>query len=184
MYFISIIFIYLVYLGYFDELFIPLIIFDILFSVSSGMLAGIPGNIFSGPLIQFFGPRTSMLIILSIGIILWNLLAYSPLLGIMYFCRIGTGFLSGFTSVIAQTLVTELSETEIRGLASGLPEMMVAVGLLYAYLLLSFLKWDIATYVCCVPNVLTLLLGFFIPEVRFLSKRITQIDQIFTEIIN
>ena len=130
------------------------------------MLAIIPGNLSSGFILPLLGPRTTMIIIAGLSSGLWGLTAYSPTLWAMYVCRIALGMLGGLGTIIAQTLVTELSEPAIRGFASGLPETNVSFGILYAYLLLNFLPWDIATYICCVPGVLTMLLGLIVPEVR------------------
>ena len=137
-------------------------------TVTSGILALIPGHLLASLAMNIMGPKRNLQILTGISIMFWLLLSFSPTLWTIYVSRISLGIISGMSLVLTQVLITEISEPEIRGFVSGLAHAMVIVGAVYTSLLINFLPWKFATILCCAPNLYSLLLVNIVPEVSHL----------------
>ncbi|MPC12151.1 Solute carrier family 2, facilitated glucose transporter member 8 [Portunus trituberculatus] len=71
----------------------------------------------------------------------------------------------GMTSLVVPTYIGEMASVDIRGaLGSGF-QLMVVVGILYAYLFGAVIdNWRLLAVVCAIPSVIYGLLAFFVKE--------------------
>jgi facilitated trehalose transporter len=100
---------------------------------SSPPLASFIGTILSGPMLQFFG-RQSTLVLLTIPYILgWLLIGFAQDVIMILAGRVLTGLAAGISTAGAQLYVSECVRAEVRGTLGFLPSMMLALGVLLGF---------------------------------------------------
>nr|XP_053638686.1 facilitated trehalose transporter Tret1-like [Cherax quadricarinatus]XP_053638687.1 facilitated trehalose transporter Tret1-like [Cherax quadricarinatus] len=140
---------------------------DIKWLVSSIGLAGMLGNLSAGSLMEVVGPRRLLTLLLVPASLFWLVQAFTPLLPVVYMSRLGGALLANVITTITCPLLAELLEPDYRGLFCCLPELMVSIGLLVAYVQAHRLSWQLATAVCAVPILPLCLFTLAVPESPF-----------------
>lgn len=128
-------------------------------------IAGIPGTLATGPLIEMMGPKRSLQALLLLAGILWLVQAFTPFLSVLYMGWVCSCLVYTALGPLPAVLITEISEPRIRGFLLNTSGVVVALGQLIMSVMAFLLPWDVATGVCAAPITLTTLLTFFVPEV-------------------
>nr|XP_045606380.1 facilitated trehalose transporter Tret1-like [Procambarus clarkii] len=144
---------------------------DVKWLVSSTGLAGMFGNLFAGTLMEAVGPRRLLTLLLMPASVFWLVQAFTPSLPVIYVGRLGGALVANVITTITCPLLAELLEPDYRGLLCCLPEFMVSVGLLVAYVQAHRLTWQLATAVSAVPLLPLCLLTLAVPESPFWLAR-------------
>ena len=124
-----------------------------------------PGSFMAGPLGELIGPKRALMIALPLNAVCWIFQSFTTSLTVLYIARILMGIFYAIIAVLAQPLVAEMCEPEIRGLGNVLPEISASAGVLSAFLYAHFLPWRIAMFMNAVPVIILSICMFFIPEV-------------------
>ncbi|XP_076057378.1 facilitated trehalose transporter Tret1-like [Oratosquilla oratoria] len=132
--------------------------------VSSAAVAGIVGTAVTGSLMEVLGPCRLLCGLLLPSFLGWLVMALSESLPWLYVGRVITGGIALMLPTIAQPLVAEFSQPEIRGFVSALPEVFLSLGLLLAYVFARFLTWQVTTLLCGLFLLPVMSLILFVPE--------------------
>ncbi|XP_046672467.1 facilitated trehalose transporter Tret1-like isoform X2 [Homalodisca vitripennis] len=125
------------------------------------------GCLLSGHLVDRFGRRAGLLVIVVPMVIGWLLIGVSPSLTRVYLGRISTGVGTGLCSIPATVYTAEVVDSSIRGLLVTGTSVSIAVGVVIVYILGALLKsqWQLVALICAAfPTVTTVLVYFLLPE--------------------
>ncbi|XP_049845304.1 facilitated trehalose transporter Tret1-2 homolog isoform X2 [Schistocerca gregaria] len=128
------------------------------------------GCLASGPLLDRFGRKVTLLLINVPGLLGWLLVATAPdgpsFLAQLYAGRIFTGISSGMASIPATVYAAEIGDSSLRGMLVTWTSAAIATGVLIVYVLGYFLqeKWRVTAAICALFPVLAAVLAAPLPE--------------------
>ncbi|CAG7784985.1 unnamed protein product [Allacma fusca] len=128
------------------------------------------GALISGPIagfsIDFFGRKTTMMILSAPFVLGWMLITFAPAhnLAMIYAGRFLTGFCGGAVSLAAPVYIGETAEDSIRGTLGTGFQLMVTIGILFTYIVGVALSWKWLSLVCGFGPVAFLIMLIFPPE--------------------
>jgi len=100
---------------------------------SSPPLASFIGTILSGPLLEYSGRQTTLVILTIPYILGWALIGFAQDVAMILSGRVLTGLAAGIATAGAQLYVSECVRAEVRGFLGFLPSMMLALGVLVGF---------------------------------------------------
>ncbi|XP_073997592.1 facilitated trehalose transporter Tret1-like isoform X2 [Rhodnius prolixus] len=127
-------------------------------------LGALFGSLMCGPLMQNFGPRKTLLLGAPLFTAAWIYISCSPSWLHLVAARACTGFSVGIVLPSAQLYVNDCSMPKVRGMVGSLPALFMAAGILVAYVLGTFLKWETLAVSCAAFPALLFCLLFMLPE--------------------
>lgn len=99
---------------------------------------------------QKYGRKYSVMTTSPIWFIGWLLISFAISYEMFIIGRIITGFGAGIALSSAQIYVSECSDPSTRGIVGSFPAISMSVGVLFSYILGSFLSWNVLGMVSCV----------------------------------
>ncbi|XP_061394537.1 facilitated trehalose transporter Tret1-2 homolog [Musca vetustissima] len=122
------------------------------------------GSFLSGPMADYIGRRSTLLVSVIPLFIGWSVLALSQSYPMLIIGRLFCGFATGILGGPAQVYIAETAEPNLRGLLIGAPFVSYSLGILIVYALGSALHWRAVAWCGNVLPALAALAIFFIPE--------------------
>lgn len=123
-----------------------------------------PGCLISGWLMEKFGRRTSQYIICAPLLLGWILVAVAQNLSTMLAGRFFTGFCVGLCGPLCPVYIGETTEPKYRGFFLAAVSLAIAIGLIVAHLIGTFMTWQWTANICCLFPILAILLLTLVPE--------------------
>lgn len=124
-------------------------------------------SLFTGTISDMLGRKLTMLVAIIPITIGWSLIIWSNSVTMIYFGRLLSGAVAGTYCVLAPMYSTEIAEKKIRGALGCFTQLNIALGIILATLLGSYLDIKLYSIICgCIP----LLFGIifvFMPESPF-----------------
>ncbi|XP_054258056.1 facilitated trehalose transporter Tret1-2 homolog isoform X2 [Macrosteles quadrilineatus] len=124
-------------------------------------LGAFMGSLLTGPFLQKFGRKKTMLIAAPIFAVSWVLIGTAVNTAMLIVGRLLTGMCAGIITPAAQVYVSECAHPEIRGVLGSLPALFMATGVLISYIIGTWLPWDHLALVSAIFP--TAMLVFLIP---------------------
>ena len=101
--------------------------------VSCTLVGALLGSLFAGFVVDTYGRRSCIVFSVSVFFISSILLAFTPILLILYFSRTLVGFAIALSAASECVYVTELAPSHVRGSLVSLNEVGITIGFLLAY---------------------------------------------------
>lgn len=138
------------------------------FSTVGALLMCIP----TGFLCDIIGRKTTILSLVVPFTLGWCLLIFASNLSMLYAGRFILGLAAGACCVAAPLYTSEIAQKEIRGTLGSYFQVMVTIGVFYAYLVGKFLTPTHYTITCCFIPICAFIAMIFQPETPlFLVKK-------------
>ncbi|KAK7066789.1 Solute carrier 2 (Facilitated glucose transporter) member 8 [Halocaridina rubra] len=141
--------------------------------VSTINIGALVGGPLGGILISVLGRRATMMFSVVFFVGAWLLTIFAQNFAMLISSRIIVGLSTGITCISVPTYIGELASIDIRGTLGSAFQLMVVIGIEYAYVFGAFIEtWQILAVVCAVPTVIYLVCMIFAKEspVFLLSK--------------
>ncbi|XP_045107890.1 facilitated trehalose transporter Tret1-2 homolog [Portunus trituberculatus] len=127
------------------------------------------GALVGGPVgglcLNKLGRRRTMLASIMPFISGWLMITFAQNYAMLLVGRVLTGLCCGITSLTVPTYIGEFSSSDIRGTLGSSFQLMVTLGLLYAYVLGAVVaSWRLLAGLCIIPVILYAILMFFAKE--------------------
>ncbi|KAL0859388.1 hypothetical protein ABMA27_010578 [Loxostege sticticalis] len=123
-----------------------------------------PGCLIAGWMMEKFGRKTSLYIICVPFLLGWILIACATNLGLMLLGRFFTGLCVGLLGPLGPVYIGETTEPQYRGFFLAAISLAIAIGILVAHLIGTFMTWQWTATICCLFPILSVLLLMLIPE--------------------
>ncbi|GAB6022689.1 Facilitated trehalose transporter Tret1 [Chamberlinius hualienensis] len=125
-----------------------------------GFVGGLSGRL----LIDIFGRKSSLFLLITILSIGWMFILISKYFWMLCFGRLLTGVAVGIAWICSPVFVAEISPTENRGFLLMIHSYQLSFGIFWTYLICEFLswKWLIVSYLAF--NFFSIICLLFIPE--------------------
>lgn len=118
----------------------------------------------TGFILDFIGRKLTMLTMVLIFTIGWALIIWANAVEMLMVGRFFTGMASGTFCIAAPLYTSEIAEKEVRGTLGSYFQLMVTVGILFAYVLGDFWGPTIIAIVCGIVPFVFGLAFLFMPE--------------------
>ncbi|KAI8122138.1 Facilitated trehalose transporter Tret1 [Lucilia cuprina] len=122
------------------------------------------GSFLSGPMADYMGRRSALLVSVLPLFAGWCVLALSQSYTMLLIGRLLCGFATGILGGPAQVYIAETAEPNLRGLLIGAPFVSYSMGILIVYALGSALHWRGVAWCGNILPAIAALAIFFIPE--------------------
>lgn len=123
-----------------------------------------PGCLVSGWMMEKFGRRTSLGITCVPLLLGWIFIACSYNLGLLLIGRFFTGLCAGLLGPLTPVYIGETTEPKYRGFFLASVSLGIALGILIAHAIGTFLTWKMTAIICGVFPLLAIALLILIPE--------------------
>lgn len=123
-----------------------------------------PGCLAAGWLMERVGRRRAHLSLCVPFLLGWALIAAAEGLPVMIAGRLLTGFCVGLLGPLGPVYIAECCEPKLRGILLAAVSLAIAVGILAAHLLGTFLSWRLTAGLCCAGPLLAAALLIIVPE--------------------
>ncbi|XP_026730603.1 facilitated trehalose transporter Tret1-2 homolog [Trichoplusia ni] len=123
-----------------------------------------PGCLVSGWMMEKFGRRTSHYITCVPMIVGWILIASCNNLGLMLIGRFFTGLCAGLFGPLIPVYIGETTEPRYRGFFLAGVSLAIALGILVAHIIGTFVHWQYTAMICCAFPIAAVGLLTLIPE--------------------
>ncbi|CAB3258746.1 unnamed protein product [Arctia plantaginis] len=123
-----------------------------------------PGCLVSGWMMEKFGRRTSQYITCIPLLLGWIFIACSYNLGLMLIGRFFTGLCAGLLGPLVAVYIGEITEPRYRGFFLASISLAIALGILAAHAIGTFMTWQWTAIICGSFPILSIFLLTFIPE--------------------
>lgn len=130
-------------------------------SLSLGALVGAP---LCGIGLTTIGRKGTMLISVVPFIVGWIIIAFAKNFAMLMAGRIFTGLCCGITSMVVPTYISEFSSPSVRGTLGTSFQLMVTLGVVYAYTIGAFVSWQLLAGLCAIPPAIYFVSVFFCKE--------------------
>ncbi|XP_027221001.2 facilitated trehalose transporter Tret1 [Penaeus vannamei] len=131
-------------------------------SVNLGALVGGP---IGGLCINAIGRRGTLLAVFPFFFGSWTIIVFAQNFAMLLVGRIIAGLCTGVMCISAPTYIGEFASADIRGMLGSGFQLMVVIGILYAYVFGAFINsWQILAVVCAVPTLIFCVLMVFSKE--------------------
>uniref|UniRef100_A0A1B0D0W2 Facilitated trehalose transporter Tret1 n=1 Tax=Phlebotomus papatasi TaxID=29031 RepID=A0A1B0D0W2_PHLPP len=122
------------------------------------------GSLVTAVLMHRMGRKFSVLLAAPIWVVSWAFIALSQRWEIIMTGRILSGISVGVTLPSAQIYVSECSDPKIRGVLASFPSIAMSLGIVFSYVIGSFLTWRQQAWFGCGVAVIQFLAIVFLPE--------------------
>jgi len=122
------------------------------------------GGIVGGSIIERFGRKKAILATGPPYILSWLLITFATNLPMMYAGRSIQGFCVGLTTLTLPIYLGETIQPEVRGTLGLLPTTIGNVGILFCYILGSYIDWKVLAAIGAALPIPFLMFMWFIPE--------------------
>ncbi|OXA56451.1 Facilitated trehalose transporter Tret1-2 [Folsomia candida] len=126
------------------------------------------GAVAAGPVggvgIELFGRRKAMLVCSVPFFMGWMLIHFASSVSHILVGRFVTGFFAGTFAVAAPIFTGEVTDAGIRGAVGSTFDMMISLGILFIYVVGTFVSWRVQALICSVVPVVIFLLMLVVPE--------------------
>ncbi|CAH0697651.1 unnamed protein product [Spodoptera exigua] len=123
-----------------------------------------PGCLVSGWMMEKFGRKTSHFITCVPLLLGWILIAASSNLELMLMGRFFSGLCAGLSGPLIPVYIGETTEPKYRGFFLAGVSLAIALGILVAHIIGTFLSWKLTASICAIFPVITAGLLFLVPE--------------------
>ncbi|KAG6446645.1 facilitated trehalose transporter Tret1-2 homolog [Manduca sexta] len=123
-----------------------------------------PGCLLSGWLLERFGRKTAHYVICVPFLLGWILIAIANNLTLMLFGRFFTGLCVGLLGPLGPVYIGETSEPKYRGFLLAGISLALAIGIMFAHVVGTFISWQWTSAICSLFPVLSAILLIFVPE--------------------
>lgn len=128
-------------------------------------LGGMAGGPVGGLLINVLGRKGTMMGSVLLGFSSWALIAFGQNFAALLSGRIIGGLYMGMTSLVVPTYIGEIASPDIRGALGSCFQLMVVIGILYAYVFGAVVQpWRGLAGVCAIPLAIYAVLLFLVKE--------------------
>ncbi|CAG7629769.1 unnamed protein product [Allacma fusca] len=131
---------------------------------STSMLGALSSSPFAGYGVDKFGRKNLMILLAFPFIAGWIFIPISTTFTLVYIGRFITGFCAGGLSLAVPIFISEMAEDHIRGLLSSLFQLMMVLGILFIYVVGTYVTWQNLAYISAAFPTLFLILLTSIPE--------------------
>lgn len=118
----------------------------------------------TGFICDFIGRRLSLLLLIIPFSVGWSLLIWASSLHMLYIGRFICGLAVGACCIASPLYTSEIAQKEIRGALGSYFQLMVTIGILYAYLAGKYLSNTHYTISCAIVPIIFFILFVFQPE--------------------
>ncbi|KAJ6647473.1 Facilitated trehalose transporter Tret1, partial [Pseudolycoriella hygida] len=118
----------------------------------------------SGYLIYWIGRKWSLLLLTIPALVGWALILFATNFLMMVFGRISLGITVGGTFVIAPVYIGEISQSEIRGTLGTMFQLLVTIGILFAYTIGAWVNVFLLTLICLILPIIFAVIFVWMPE--------------------
>nr|XP_021209318.1 sugar transporter protein 3 isoform X2 [Bombyx mori] len=123
-----------------------------------------PGCLISGWMFERFGRRKSQFIVCAPLLLGWILTAAANNLTLMLCGRFFTGLCVGLIGPLGPVYIGETSEPKYRGFFLAAISLAIALGIIFAHILGTFISWQWTAVICALFPILNIVLLIFVPE--------------------
>ncbi|XP_072945856.1 facilitated trehalose transporter Tret1-2 homolog [Epargyreus clarus] len=123
-----------------------------------------PGCLIGGWMMEKFGRRNSHYMTCGPFLLGWILIACADNLALILLGRFFTGLCVGLLGPLSPVYIGETTEPKYRGIFLAGVSLAIAVGILVAHILGTYLTWQWTAVICCIFPVLGVLLLSLVPE--------------------
>lgn len=123
-----------------------------------------PGCLISGWMMEKFGRKTSHYMVAAPFLLGWILIACAKDLSLMLLGRFFTGLCGGLLGPLSPVYIGEISDPRYRGFFLAAVSLAIAVGILVAHVIGTFMTWQWTATICCIFPVLSVGLLMLVPE--------------------
>ncbi|KAH8402149.1 hypothetical protein KR009_010156 [Drosophila setifemur] len=117
-----------------------------------------------GILIQIIGRKKTMLCLAPPLLLGWLMILYAPHIGVLIFARFVVGFSGGAFCVAAPMYNMEIAEVKFRGIMGCFFQLLIVIGILYAFFVGAFLRAFWLTAVSALWPIIFFLIFLCMPE--------------------
>lgn len=118
----------------------------------------------TGIICDLIGRKLTLLLLVIPFSVGWSLIIYARSVIMLYFGRFITGMAAGACCVAAPLYTSEIAEKQIRGTLGSYFQLMVTIGILYAYLIGDALTINYYTVGCAMCSIVFAVCFYFQPE--------------------
>ncbi|CAB3360091.1 Hypothetical predicted protein [Cloeon dipterum] len=122
------------------------------------------GSLLSGPLMERFGRRTTLLFSLVPSLMGWVAIYMSKTHAALLIGRCFTAITTGLSAPPALVLLAETADPKLRGFLVGAPSTSFSIGILMIYVLNSLLPWQMVALVAATVPFMAFASFFVLPE--------------------
>jgi sugar porter (SP) family MFS transporter len=124
-----------------------------------------------GFICDLIGRKLAMLLTIIPFTVGWLLIIFANSTGMIFAGRFITGLAGGSFCVSAPLYTSEIAQKEIRGALGSYFQLLLTVGILFAYLLGAFIKPQIVAVICAIVPLVFGVVFFFQPETPVYSLK-------------
>lgn len=128
----------------------------------------------TGKICDIIGRKSTLILLIIPFGIGWTLILWAHSLTMLYLGRFITGIAAGACSIAAPLYINEISQKEVRGTLGSYFQLMVTVGILYAYIFGKILSIVNYTIMCSLLPVAFVLIFSFQPETPIFYLKTSQ----------
>ncbi|XP_055706908.1 facilitated trehalose transporter Tret1-2 homolog isoform X1 [Phlebotomus papatasi] len=122
------------------------------------------GCLMAGYMIELFGRRMSHLILCVPFVVGWVMIGMARTIVWILVGRFLTGLCVGLLGPVAAVFIGETSGPKYRGILLAAISLAIAVGILIAHIIGTFLNWKVTAIICGIFPLLCYIVVFFVPE--------------------
>ncbi|CAK1595655.1 unnamed protein product [Parnassius mnemosyne] len=123
-----------------------------------------PGCLLAGWMMEKFGRRNSHYIVCAPLLLGWIFISCANNLTLMLIGRFLTGLCVGLLGPLVPVYIGETSEPKTRGIFLAAVSLAIAVGILVAHIIGTFISWQWTAVICCLFPILSVILLSAVPE--------------------
>ena len=128
------------------------------------LLAGALGCLLGGPLLGRFGRKPTSIVMSSVSVIGWVVIAGTSNGGLQCIGRFITGISGGLTSLTVNIYIAEIVTERLRGMLGSVSDVMVNAGILIDLVLGAILPWRYLALLGAAISAVVLLGALMVPE--------------------
>lgn len=132
-----------------------------------------------GIICDFIGRKAALLILIVPYSIGWSLIIWADSVLMLYFGRFISGMAAGACCVAAPLYISEIAHKSIRGTLGSYFQLMVTVGILFAYIVGKFATPILYTTICSMVPIVFFIVFVFQPESPFYCLKKGQFDSAY-----
>ncbi|KAJ2954971.1 hypothetical protein O0L34_g3314 [Tuta absoluta] len=123
-----------------------------------------PGCLISGWMMEKFGRKTSHYMVCAPFLLGWILISCAQDLSLMLLGRFFTGLCVGLLGPLGPVYIGETTDPRYRGFFLAAVSLAIAVGILVAHIIGTFMTWHSTAIICSIFPVLSFFLLMVVPE--------------------
>ncbi|XP_022112745.2 facilitated trehalose transporter Tret1 [Pieris rapae] len=123
-----------------------------------------PGCLIAGWLMEKFGRRNAHYMVSAPFLLGWILIASANNLALMLLGRFFTGLCVGLLGPLGPVFISETTDPKHRGIFLAGISLAIAVGILVAHLIGTYVHWQWTALICCIFPIISVVLLSMVPE--------------------